>query len=83
MSLRDTTDEIANFRESRAEKLLVCKRAIIGSTIDQLKNISQIEHSHYRSPLYFVVHLVAGLIAYSNQDKKPGLHLDKRALLPV
>jgi hypothetical protein len=54
---------------------------IIEAIIDQLKNISQIEHSRHRSPINFVVHLVAGLIAYSYQDKKPGLHLDERTLL--
>lgn len=64
-----------------SEKLLLRKRAIIESIIDQLKNISQIEHSRHRSPVNFVVHLIAGLIAYSHQDKKPGLHLDAHALL--
>jgi hypothetical protein len=64
-----------------SDKLLLRKRAIIESIIDQLKNISQIEHSRHRSPINFVVHLVAGLIAYSHQDKKPGLHLNECALL--
>jgi len=64
-----------------SDKLLVRKRAIIESIIDQLKNISQIEHSRHRSPTNFVVHLLAGLLAYSHQDKKPGLHLDQRLLL--
>ena len=64
-----------------SDKLLLCKRAIIESIIDQLKNISQIEHSRHRSPTNFVVHLVAGLLAYCHQDKKPGLHLDEHALL--
>lgn len=64
-----------------SDKLLVRKRAIIESIIDQLKNISQIEHSRHRSPTNFVVHLIAGLIAYSHQDKKPSLHLNERALL--
>src|ERR1700694_4994526 len=64
-----------------SDKFLLRKRAIIESIIDQLKNISQIEHSRHRSPTNFVVHLIAGLIAYSHQDKKPGLHLDERALL--
>ena len=64
-----------------SDKLLLRKRAIIESIIDQLKNISQIEHSRHRSPTNFVVHLIAGLIAYSHQDKKPGLHLDDLALL--
>jgi hypothetical protein len=64
-----------------SDKLLLRKRAIIESIIDQLKNISQIEHSRHRSPTNFVVHLLAGLIAYSPQDKKPSLHLDAHALL--
>ena len=64
-----------------SDKLLLRKRAIIESIIDQLKNISQIEHSRHRSPTNFVAHLIAGLLAYSFQDKKPGLHLDAHALL--
>jgi Transposase DDE domain len=64
-----------------SDKLLLRKRAIIESIIDQLKNISQIEHSRHRSPTNFVVHLIAGLTAYSHQDKKPSLHLDQHALL--
>jgi hypothetical protein len=66
-----------------SDKLLVRKRAIIESIIDQLKNISQIEHSRHRSPTNFVVHLIAGLLAYSHQEKKPGLHLDQRLRLEV
>jgi hypothetical protein len=46
-----------------SDKLLLRKRAIIESIIDQLKNISQIEHSRHRSPTHFVVHLIAGLLA--------------------
>lgn len=64
-----------------SDRLLVRKRAIIESIIDQLKNISQIEHSRHRSPTNFVIHLIAGLAAYSHQEKKPGLHLDQRLLL--
>lgn len=64
-----------------SDKLLLRKRAIIECIIDQLKNISQIEHSRHRSPINFVAHLIAGLLAYSHQEKKPGLHLDERALL--
>jgi hypothetical protein len=45
---------------------------------DQLKNISQIEHSRHRSPLNFVVKLFAGLIL---QLKKPSLHLHDHTLL--
>lgn len=47
------------------------KRALAESIIDQLKNISQVEHSRHRSPLNFLVNLVCGLIAYCQQEKKP------------
>lgn len=59
-----------------ADKLLLRKRAIIESIVDQLKNISQIEHTRHRSPVNFVVNLLAGLVAYCHQPKKPSLRLD-------
>lgn len=59
-----------------SDKLLARKRSIIESVIDQLKNISQIEHSRHRSPVNFLVNLVCGLIAYSHQPKKPSLKLE-------
>lgn len=58
-----------------ADKILLRKRAIAETIIDQLKNISQIEHSRHRSPANFVVNLVCGLLAYCHQPKKPSLHL--------
>jgi hypothetical protein len=59
-----------------SDNLLLRKRAIIESVNDQLKNIAQIEHTRHRSPLNFLVHLMAGLIAYCHQPKKPSLRLD-------
>jgi transposase len=59
-----------------SDKLLLRRRAIIESVIDQLKNISQIEHSRHRSPINFLVNLLGGLIAYCHQPKKPSLILD-------
>ncbi len=55
------------------DKLLLRKRAIIESVIDQLKNISQIEHTRHRSPINAFVNIIAGLIAYCHQPKKPSL----------
>ena len=63
-----------------ADKLLLRKRAIIETIIDQLKNISQIEHTRHRSPVNFMVNLLGGLIAYCHQPKKPALKIQK---LPV
>jgi hypothetical protein len=57
------------------DKLLLRKRAIIETINDQLKNISQIEHTRHRSPINFLVNLLAGLIAYCHQPKKPSLNL--------
>jgi hypothetical protein len=57
------------------DKLLLRKRSIIETINDQLKNISQIEHSRHRSPINFLVNLVSGLIAYTHQPNKPSLDL--------
>jgi transposase len=64
-----------------SDKLLLRKRAIVETVIDQLKNISQIEHTRHRSPVNFMVHLVSGLVAYCFQPKKPSLGLDKALVL--
>jgi hypothetical protein len=47
------------------DRILLRKRAIVESVIDQLKNISQIEHSRHRSVANFLVNLLCGLIAYA------------------
>jgi hypothetical protein len=65
------------------DRILLRKRAIIESVIDQLKNISQIEHSRHRSVVNFMVNLMSGLIAYAHQPKKPSLGRDMLASLPA
>jgi len=57
------------------EKLLLRKRSIIETINDQLKNISQIEHTRHRSVTNLLVNLVCGLIAYCHQEKKPSITL--------
>ena len=51
------------------DKLLLRKRALIETINDQLRNISQVEHTRYRSVTGFKVNLVAGLVAYSYRPK--------------
>jgi hypothetical protein len=63
------------------DKLMLRKRAIIESINDQLKNISQIEHSRHRSVWNFYTNIVAGLIAYTYQERKPNLQLRKELIL--
>jgi hypothetical protein len=60
-----------------SDRLLLRKRAIIETIYDQLKNISQVEHTRHRSPRNFLVNLICGLIAYCHQPKKPSLHLER------
>ena len=59
-----------------ADKLLLRKRAIIETIIDQRKNISPIEHTRHRSPVNFLANLLCGLIAYCHQPKKPALNFE-------
>ena len=56
------------------DKLLLRKRFVIETINDQLKNISQMEHSRHRKPANFAVNLIARLIAYTHQPKKPSIN---------
>ena len=62
------------------DRVLLRKRAIIESIIDQLKNISQIEHTRHRSLANFMVNLLSGLVAYCHQAKKPSLNIQRATL---
>lgn len=55
------------------DKILLRKRSLIETVNDQLKNISQIEHSRHRSPSNFLINLLAGIAAYTHKPKKPSL----------
>lgn len=57
------------------DKIMLRKRTIIETVNDQLKNISQLEHTRHRSLANFMVNVIGGLIAYSWQPKKPSLNL--------
>lgn len=69
------------------DAIMIRKRAITETIIDQLKNICQVEHSRHRSPLNFFNNLFAALIAYNFQDKKPSLKAQfvdtKQLFLPL
>jgi hypothetical protein len=60
------------------DAILLRKRAICETIIDQLKNIFQIEHSRHRSPANFLNNLFSALIAYNFTDKKPSIKLNYR-----
>ena len=62
------------------DKLMLRKRAVIESVFDQLKNISNIEHSRHRSVSNFLVNVLAGLTAYTFREKKPSLNIEIKEL---
>ena len=57
------------------DKFMLRKRSIIETIHDQMKNISQIEHTRHRSPTNFLVNVIAALIAYTHREKKPSLNI--------
>jgi hypothetical protein len=63
------------------DRIMLRKRSVIESVVDQLKNISQIEHMRHRSVVNFFVNLIAGLIAYSWRKKKPSLNINVKGQL--
>ncbi len=58
---------------SLTDKILLRKRSLIETVNDQLKNISQIEHTRHRSVSNFLVNMLGGIAAYCHQPKKPSL----------
>lgn len=77
--LRLVTKLKANMKErllTLSEKLMLRKRSILETIIDQFKNISQIEHTRHRSFTNLAVNVLCGLIAYCHQPKKPALYLE-------
>jgi len=63
------------------DKIMLRKRSIIETINDQLKNCFDLEHSRHRSLYNFLVNVLASLVAYSYQDKKPSLNLGNANLL--
>lgn len=69
-------NKMKNSLMTMRDKILLRKRSVIETINDQLKNIGQVEHSRHRSFANFITNLVAGLIAYSFQDKKPSIKFE-------
>jgi len=54
---------------------MLSKRFIIETLNDQLKNISQVEHSRHISLHGFMLNLLGGLMAYCLKPEKPSLNI--------
>lgn len=75
--------KMKNRLTSISDKLMLHKRAVIESVMDQLKNISQIEHSRHRSVANCFVNLIAGQLAYTYREKKPSLNIRVKEQLQI
>ena len=65
-----------NVMMTMRDKISLRKRSVIETINNQLKNISQAEHSRHRSFGNFITNLIAGLIAYYFQEKKPSIKFE-------
>ena len=65
-----------NVLTSVIDKILIRNRAIIESVNDELKNITQIEHSRHRSVTNFLSNTFAAIVAYCFFDKKTSLNIE-------
>jgi hypothetical protein len=65
------------------DKLRLRKRPLLETLHEQWKHIRQMEPSSHRSVTGCMVNLLAGLVAYSYQPKKPSLGLRRNPMLPV
>ena len=54
---------------------MLSKRFIIETINDQLKNISQIEHSRHGSLHGIMLNLLGGLVTYCLKPNKPSLNI--------
>lgn len=57
------------------DKAMLSRRFIIETINDQLKNISQIDHSRHRSSHRFMLNLIGGRVAYCLKENKPTLNI--------
>ncbi len=65
-----------NILQPLHEKILLCKRSLIETVFDYLKNKLMLEHSRHRSPLNMILHVISTLIVYQLKPSKPSISHD-------
>ena len=68
-------NKMKNKLMSLKDKILLRKRVLVETVNDQLKNISQLEHTRHRSVANFFINALAAIAAYIRQPKKPHINL--------
>ena len=74
--LTKVKDKMKNCLMSVSDKILLRKRTVIESVNNELKNITQLEHSRHRSFNSFIVNAVAAIAAFCFFPKKPTISVD-------
>lgn len=69
-------NNMKNSLMSIADKILLRKRALIETLNDELKNITQIEHSRHRSFNNFIANSLSAIAAYCFFEKKPAIDVN-------
>jgi hypothetical protein len=57
--------DMKNYLLELEDKMLLRKRSLIESVLNVLKNKMNLEHSRHRSPINFLVHVIACVVSYS------------------
>jgi hypothetical protein len=68
-------DLVTTVRKNMIARPMLSKRYIIETINYQLKNISQVEHSRYRSETGFMLNVISGIVVYCLKKKKPRIKL--------
>lgn len=63
------------------DRILLRKRVLIETVNDQLKNISQLEHTKHRSIGNFFINALASIAAYNRQSKKSHINIKERGIV--
>lgn len=50
---------------AQQDKMLLRKRSLIESVFNVLKNKMNLEHTRYRSPINFLIHIIACVVSYA------------------
>lgn len=69
-------NNMKNSLMSIADKILLRKRALIETLNDELKNITQIEHSRHRSFNNFIANSLSAIATYCFFEKKPTIDVN-------
>lgn len=64
-------------------RAMLSKRYIIETINDQLKNISQIEHSRHRSETSFMLNLISGIMTYCLKKQNPRIKLSNDKIIEL